>query len=186
MSVDLKLVQQLPAYSRRLLELLELRNAEVRMLEIKNRHPNHPPCHAICVAAIILDVVAKFCTVATNLLKFFSIGSDDGVAFLVGASGVGCAACVGKMYTWSVERATGSGLLVAWAVAVGFNSMEKGFKTSSWGASTISFPLPSSVIKGRIFSWFSLGKTTSHISEDSDNPSDNSIKSSISPMCGCC
>ena len=49
---------------------------------------------------------------ATNLLKFCMAGSD-GLAFLVGASGVGCAACVGKMYTLSVEGATGSGLLVA-------------------------------------------------------------------------
>ena len=79
------------------------------------------------------------------------------------------------MYTWSVEGATGSGVLVG-----------NGFKTSSWGSSTIYFPLASSVIKGRISSFFSLGKTTSHISEDSDNPSDNSIKSSISPLCGCC
>ena len=63
---------------------------------------------------------------ATNFLKLFSIGSD-GVAFMVGASGVG------KMYTWSVEGATGSGLLVG-----------NGFKTSSWGFSTVSFPLPSS------------------------------------------
>ena len=55
---------------------------------------------------------------ATNFLKFFNIGSD-GVAFMVGASGVG------KMYTWSVEGATGSGLLVG-----------NGFKTSSWGSST--------------------------------------------------
>ena len=92
---------------------------------------------------------------ATNLLKFFSIGSD-GVAFMVGASGVG------KMYTWLVEGATGSGLLVG-----------NGFKTSSWDSSTISFPLPSLVIKGRISSFFSLGKTTAHISKDLDNPSDN-------------
>ena len=105
---------------------------------------------------------------ATNFLKLFSIGSD-GVAFMVGASGVG------KMYTWSVEGATGSGLLVG-----------NGFKTSSWGFSTVSFPLPSSIIKGRISSFFSLGKTIAHIYEDSDNPSDNSIKSSISPWCGCC
>ena len=144
-----------------------------------NQHSNHLLCHVICVAAIGLDVVAKFCTVATNLLKFCMVDSD-GLTFLVGASGVGCAACVGKMYTWSVEGATGSGLLVAWAVAVGFNYVENGFETSSWGSSTISSPLPSLVIKGRISSWFSLGKTTSHISEDSDNLSDNSIKSSIS------
>ena len=84
----------------------------------------------------------------TNFLKFFSIGSD-GVAFMVGASGVG------KMYTCSVEWATDSGLLVG-----------NGFKTSSWGSSTVSFPLPSSVINGRISSFFSLGKTTAHIFED--------------------
>ena len=112
---------------------------------------------------------------ATNLLKFCMAGSD-GLTFLVGASRVGCAACVGKIYTWSVEGVAGSGLFVAWAVAMGFNSVGNGFETSSWGSSTISFPLPSLVIKGRIYSWFSIGKTTSNISEDSDNPSDNSIK----------
>ena len=47
---------------------------------------------------------------ATNLLKFFSMGSD-GVAFLVGASGIGCAA--GRVYTWSGESAFGSGLFMA-------------------------------------------------------------------------
>ena len=117
---------------------------------------------------------------ATNLLKFCMAGSD-GLALASGASGVGRASGVCRIYTWSVEGATGSGFLVAWAVAVGFNSMGNGFKTSSWGSSTISFPLPSSVIKGRISSFFSLGKTIAHIYEDSENPSDNSIKSSISP-----
>ena len=94
---------------------------------------------------------------------------------MVSVLGVDCAAGVGQMYTGSLEGATGSGLLVG-----------NEFKTSSWGSSTISFPLPSSVIKGRISSFFSLGKTKAHISEDSDNPSDNSIKSSISPWFGCC
>ena len=57
---------------------------------------------------------------ATNLLKFFSIGSD-GLDFVVGASGVLCWDWdAGRTYTWSVEGATGSGHLVAWAVAVGF------------------------------------------------------------------
>ena len=78
-----------------------------------NRHPNHPLCHAVCATAILFEVVAKFCTMATNLLKFFSMGSD-GVAFLVGASGIGCAA--GRVYTWSGESASGSGLFMAWAV----------------------------------------------------------------------
>ena len=109
---------------------------------------------------------------ATNLLKF-CMASSDGLALALGASGVGRASSVGKIYTWSVEGATGSGLLVAWAVAVRFNSVGNGFETSSWGSSTISFPLPSSVIKGKISSLFSIGKTTSHISKDSDNPSNN-------------
>ena len=108
------------------------------------------------------------------------------MAFVLGPSGVGCGAGEGRIYTWSVEGATGSGLLVAWAVSVGSIMWEMVFKTRSWGSSTISFPLASSVIKGRISSFFSLGKTTSHISKDSDNPSDNSIKSSISPWYGCC
>ena len=54
---------------------------------------------------------------ATNLLMFCSTSIANGVAFPVGASGVG------RIYTWSVEGATGSGLLVAWAVAVGFSFM---------------------------------------------------------------
>ena len=101
------------------------------------------------------------------------MAGSDGGGFCVGCFRVGRASGVRRIYTWSVEGATGSGLLVAWLVAVGFNSVVNGFKISSWGSSTISFPLPSSVLKGRISSWFSLGKTTSHISEDSDNPSDN-------------
>ena len=47
---------------------------------------------------------------ATNFLKFGSMGNTNGVAFGDGVSGVGYAPCVGKMYTWSVEGATGSGL----------------------------------------------------------------------------
>ena len=52
----------------------ELRNAEVRVLQIRT-------------GSDVFDVVAKFCTVATNFLKFCIIGSD-GVAFVLGASGV--------------------------------------------------------------------------------------------------
>ena len=64
---------------------------------------------------------------ATSFLKFFSIGSD-GVAFIVGALGVDCAAREGSMrtgrvYTGSVEGATSSGLLVAWAKALGYRFM---------------------------------------------------------------
>ena len=57
---------------------------------------------------------------ATNLLRCFKAGSD-GLAWVLGVgaagfwfvAGVGCAACVGKIYTWSVEGATGSEYLVA-------------------------------------------------------------------------
>ena len=67
---------------------------------------------------------------ATTFLRFCKAGSD-GVAFGDGVSGVGYSSGVGKMYTWSVEGATGSGLLVG-----------NGFKVSCWGSSTVSFPLP--------------------------------------------
>ena len=60
----------------------------------------------MCVAAIVLDVMAKALIVATTFLRFCRAGSD-GVAFMVGASGVNCIA--GRIYT-------GSGLFVAWAV----------------------------------------------------------------------
>ena len=69
---------------------------------------------------------------ATNFLKICSQGNANGVAFGDSVSGVGYASSVGKMYTWSVEGATRSGLLVG-----------NRFKTSSWGSTTISFPLPS-------------------------------------------
>ena len=61
---------------------------------------------------------------AINFLKFCSIGSDGlDLPFGAGASKVGCGAGEGRIYTWSVEGATGSGHLVAWAVVVGFNSV---------------------------------------------------------------
>ena len=60
--------------------------------------------------------MAKFCTEATILLKLLSQSSADWVAFEVGVLGMGCAAGEGR-------RCTGSGHLVAWAVAVGFNSV---------------------------------------------------------------
>ena len=60
------------------------------------------------------------------------------MALAVGVSGVESAVGEGKMCTGSGH---GGGLLVAWAV---------GF----WGSSPASFPLPSSLIKGRISSFF--------------------------------
>ena len=91
-----------------------------------NQHPNHPLCHAVCAAAIVFDVVAKACTVATNFLNFCRTGSAIDVAFVVGVLGVGRVTGEGRIYTWSVEGATGSGYLVAWAVVVGFNYVEIG------------------------------------------------------------
>ena len=38
-----------------------------------------------------------------------------------GASEVGCGAGEWRIYTWSVEGVSGSGHLVAWAVAMGFS-----------------------------------------------------------------
>ena len=87
-----------------------------------NRHPNHPLCHAICVASIVFDIVAKALTVATNFLRLFKAGSAR-LTLMVGASEVGCGAGEGRIYTWSVEGATGSRHLVAWAVALGFSFM---------------------------------------------------------------
>ena len=55
---------------------------------------------------------------ATSFLRYCRIGSD-GLDFMVGASGVLCWDWdAGKIYTWSVEGATGSGFLMAWVVAV--------------------------------------------------------------------
>ena len=59
----------------------------------------------------------------TSFLRFCRAGSVDGMAFAVGVSGVECAAGEGRIYTGSIEGAVGNGLLVAWAVALGFNFM---------------------------------------------------------------
>ena len=84
---------------------------------------------------------------ATNFLMFCNT-SNDGVALVVGAQGVNCAAgvncVVGRVYTGSRD---GSGLLAAWVV---------GF----WGSSPVSFPLLPSLNKGRISSSFFHGPYT--------------------------
>ena len=77
---------------------------------------------------------------ATNFLQFCT-GNADRVAFIVGVSGVECAAGVGRMF---IGSGRGNGLMVAWPV-------------SFWGSSPASFPLPSSLNKGRISSSFSHG-----------------------------
>ena len=63
---------------------------------------------------------------ATNFLKFCSIG-NDGVAFVVGASGVNCAAGVGcaagSVYLGSREDAAGIGLFSGWAMEPGYRFM---------------------------------------------------------------
>ena len=68
-------------------------------------------------AAIVFYVVAKFCTDATNLLKFCMAGSD-GLDLALGAGAVGFefAAGVGSMYI-------GSGVFWGWAVALGSKYM---------------------------------------------------------------
>ena len=60
---------------------------------------------------------------ATTFLRFCRAGSVDGMTFVVGVSGVECVAGEDKIYTGSVEGAASNGLLVAWAVALGFNFM---------------------------------------------------------------
>ena len=77
-----------------------------------NQHPNDPLCHAMCTAAIFFEVVAKALTVAINFLRLFKAGSAR-MDLVVGASEVGCGAGEDRIYTWSVEGATGSGHLVA-------------------------------------------------------------------------
>ena len=58
---------------------MELRNVEVRVLQIRTSTPNQPLCHVVCVAAIVFEVVAKACIVATNFLKLCT-GSADRLA----------------------------------------------------------------------------------------------------------
>ena len=52
------------------------------------------------------------------------------MALAVGVSSVECAASVGRICTRSGEGAVGSGLLVAWAVALGFNFVGSGLRIS--------------------------------------------------------
>ena len=70
-----------------------LKNARGSGAPFPNPHPNHPLCQATSAAAIFFEVVAKAWIVATSFLRFCRAGSD-GVAFMVGALGSKCAACV--------------------------------------------------------------------------------------------
>ena len=74
------------------------------------------------------------------------------MALAVGVSCVECAVGLGRMCTRSEEGAVGSGLLGAWAVALGSNFVGSGLGISFWGSSTTSFPLLSSVNNGEIAS----------------------------------
>ena len=65
-----------------------------------------------------------------------------------------CVAGEGRIYTGLGEGAASSGLLVAWAVVLGFNFVGSGLRIGFWGSSTTSFPLPSSVSNGEIASFF--------------------------------
>ena len=79
---------------------------------------------------------------ATNFLKFCT-SNAVGLASAVGVSCVECAAGLCRICTWSGEGVADSGLLVAWAVALGSNFVESGLRLGFWGSS--SFPLLSSV-----------------------------------------
>ena len=86
----------------------------------------------------------------------FCVGSTYRMALTVGVLGVECAVGVGRMCTRLGEGAVGSGLLVAWAVALGFNFVGNGLRISFLASSTTSFPLPSSVSNGDIASFCCL------------------------------
>ena len=75
------------------------------------------------------------------------------MALAVGVLGVECAASVGRMCIRPGEGAAGSGLLVAWAVTLGFNFVGSGLIIIFWGSSIASFPQPFSVINGEIASF---------------------------------
>ena len=71
------------------------------------------------------------------------MASSDRLDLALGAAGFEFAAGVGSMYTWSSEGAISSGLFWGWSV-------------DFLGSSPGSFPLLSSLNKGRISSSFSM------------------------------
>ena len=62
------------------------------------------------------------------------MGSAYGMVLAVGVSSVECVAGVGWMCTGLGEGADRNGLLVAWAVALGFNFIGNGLRISFWGS----------------------------------------------------
>ena len=78
------------------------------------------------------------------------------MALAIGVSGVECAAGVGRMCIGPGEGAAGSGLLVAWAVTLGFNFVGSGLIIIFWGSSTAFFPQPFLVSNGEIASFCCL------------------------------
>ena len=87
-----------------------------------------------------------------------------------------CVVGISRIYTWSGEGAAGSGLLVAWAVVLGSIFVGSGLRLGFWGSS--SSPLLSSVNND--------GQKSVQMSENSDNPSENSAAISMSYSCSCC
>ena len=90
---------------------------------------------------------------ATSFLMFCRAGNVDRMAFAstarAGSSGKGCAAS--RVYTRSGKGASGSGLLVAWAV-------------NFWDSSISSFPLPSLVSIGEVSSFYCLHRSSTVVS----------------------
>ena len=64
---------------------------------------------------------------ATNFLKYCT-GSTDGMTLAVSVRYVSCVAGLGRMYTLPGKGVAGSGLLVAWAVALGSNFVGSGLR----------------------------------------------------------
>ena len=74
----------------------------------------------------------------------------------VGVSSVECAAGVGRICTRSGEGAAGSGLLVAWAVALGFNFVGNGLRISFGALPLLLFHCFPHSAMGRLLHSFSM------------------------------
>ena len=103
---------------------------------------------------------------ATSFLNFCM--ADSGLDLALGAAGFEFAAGAGSMYTWSSEGATGSRLFWGWSV-------------DFLGSSPGSFPLLSSLNKGRISSSFFHGPYITLNCGASCSSSGSSVGSSFNP-----